>query len=302
MYISYDYYRIFYYVASCGSVSRAAAELRNNQPNLTRAIKNLETGLGCALFLRTNRGMKLTPEGERLFAHIRVAFQQIERGETELQELRELRRGSVTIAASEIALRSMLLPVLQEFRRLHPDITLKISNHTTPQAIEALRSGLVDIAVVTTPLTPEDGLSIHALRSVRERAVCAGFPELCGRPVAPEELLRYPIVSLGTQSTSYQLYAGFFATHGLRFFPDIEAATADQILPLVEAGLGIGFVTEDFLQNAPGLHVLELTSPLPAREICAVKRTGQPLSLAAQEMEKMLLRDEPQETSKTGGK
>ena len=181
MYISYDYYRIFYYVASCGSVSRAAAELRNNQPNLTRAIKNLETELGCALFLRTNRGMKLTPEGERLFAHIRVAFQQIERGETELQELRELRRGSVTIAASEIALRSMLLPVLQEFRRLHPDITLKISNHTTPQAIEALRSGLVDIAVVTTPLTPEDGLSIHALRSVRERAVCAGFPELCAR-------------------------------------------------------------------------------------------------------------------------
>ena len=141
MYISYDYYRIFYYVASCGSVSRAAAELRNNQPNLTRAIKNLETELGCALFLRTNRGMKLTPEGERLFAHIRVAFQQIERGETELQELRELRRGSVTIAASEIALRSMLLPVLQEFRRLHPDITLKISNHTTPQAIEALEAG-----------------------------------------------------------------------------------------------------------------------------------------------------------------
>ena len=96
--ISYDYYRIFYYVASCGSVSQAAVQLRNNQPNLTRAIKNLEGELGCTLFLRTNRGMRLTPEGERLFAHIRVAFQQIERGEAELQELRELRRGSVTIS------------------------------------------------------------------------------------------------------------------------------------------------------------------------------------------------------------
>ena len=81
--ISYDYYRIFYYVASCGSVSQAAAQLRNNQPNLTRAIKNLEGELGCTLFLRTNRGMRLTPEGERLFAHIRVAIQQIERGEAE---------------------------------------------------------------------------------------------------------------------------------------------------------------------------------------------------------------------------
>lgn len=288
MYISYDYYRIFYYVASCGSLSQAAAQLRNNQPNLTRAMKNLETELGCALFLRTNRGMKLTPEGERLYAHIRIAFQQIERGEAELEELRELRCGSVTIAASEIALHSALLPVLRKFRSIHPDITLKISNHTTPQAIAALKSGLVDIAVVTTPLTPEADLSICALRSVRERAVCVGFPELRGRAVTPEELLRYPIVALGAQSTSYQLYAGYFAAHGLRFFPDIEAATADQILPLVEAGLGIGFMTEDFLLNAPELHVLELTSPLPAREICAVKRSGQPLSLAAQELEDML--------------
>ena len=286
--ISYDYYRIFYYVASCGSVSQAAAQLRNNQPNLTRAIKNLEGELGCTLFLRTNRGMRLTPEGERLFAHIRVAFQQIERGEAELQELRELRRGSVTISASEIALRGILQPVLRKFCRLHPNVALKISNHTTPQAVEAMKNGLADLAVVTTPLTPEDGLRFRRLRSVRERAVCAGFPELYGRPVTPEELLRYPIVSLGAQSTSYQLYSGYFAAHGLAFSPDIEAATADQILPLVEAGLGIGFVTEDFLHGAPELHALELTCPLPAREICAVKREGQPLSLAAQELERLL--------------
>lgn len=286
--ISYDYYRIFYYVASCGSVSQAAAQLRNNQPNLTRAIKNLEGELGCTLFLRTNRGMRLTPEGERLFAHIRVAFQQIERGEAELQELRALRRGSVTISASEIALRGILQPVLRKFCRLHPNVSLKISNHTTPQAVEALKNGLADLAVVTTPLTPEDGLRFRRLRSVRERAVCAGFPELYGRPVTPEELLRYPIVSLGAQSTSYQLYSGYFAAHGLAFSPDIEAATADQILPLVEAGLGIGFVTEDFLHGAPELHALELTCPLPAREICAVKREGQPLSLAAQELERLL--------------
>ena len=286
--ISYDYYRIFYYVASCGSVSQAAAQLRNNQPNLTRAIKNLEGELGCTLFLRTNRGMRLTPEGERLLAHIRVAFQQIERGEAELQELRELRRGSVTISASEIALRGILQPVLRKLCRLHPNVALKISNHTTPQAVEALKNGLADLAVVTTPLTPEDGLRFRRLRSVRERAVCAGFPELYGRPVTPEELLRYPIVSLGAQSTSYQLYSGYFAAHGLAFSPDIEAATADQILPLVEAGLGIGFVTEDFLHGAPELHALELTCPLPAREICAVKREGQPLSLAAQELERLL--------------
>ena len=47
MYVSYDRYRIFYYVAKYGNISQAAKVLLNNQPNLTRTIKNLEGDLGC---------------------------------------------------------------------------------------------------------------------------------------------------------------------------------------------------------------------------------------------------------------
>ena len=78
MNVNYDYYRIFYYVAKCGNLSQAARELVNNQPNLTRSIKNLEAELGCTLFSRTNRGMKLTPEGERLYRHVKIAVEQLE--------------------------------------------------------------------------------------------------------------------------------------------------------------------------------------------------------------------------------
>ena len=101
MYISYDYYRIFYYVAKYGNLSQAAKQLLNNQPNMTRAIKNLEAELGCPLFLRTNRGMKLTPEGERLYAHVRIAFEHIEAGEAEITESRTLQTGTVYVAASD---------------------------------------------------------------------------------------------------------------------------------------------------------------------------------------------------------
>ena len=86
MYVSYDYYRIFYYVAKCGNITQAARFLFNNQPNLTRAIKTLEGELGCPLFIRNNRGMKLTPEGERLFNHVRVAIENLEQGEEEIVE------------------------------------------------------------------------------------------------------------------------------------------------------------------------------------------------------------------------
>ena len=80
MYVSYDRYRIFYYVAKYGNISQAAKVLLNNQPNLTRTIKNLEGELGCTLFARTSRGMKLTPEGQRLYDHIRIAVEHIEAG------------------------------------------------------------------------------------------------------------------------------------------------------------------------------------------------------------------------------
>ena len=101
MYISYDYYRIFYYVAKYGNFTQAAQALMNNQPNITRTIKNLEAELSCTLFVRSNRGVTLTPEGERLFAHISTAIESIQAGEEEISLERTLKKGLVTAAGTE---------------------------------------------------------------------------------------------------------------------------------------------------------------------------------------------------------
>lgn len=290
MYIAYDYYRIFYYVAKYGNVTQAAKVLLNNQPNLTRAVKTLESELGCPLFIRSNRGMKLTPEGERLLRHIRIAIENIEAGEAEIIESRNLERGSVFVAASEVALHCVLLPVLKKYRSLYPGIKLKISNHSTPQAIDAIKNGFADIAVVTTPTLPSAMLEEITVRKFREVAVCSSaFSELWGRKVSFEELLSYPLISLGTQTKSYELYSEFFAGEGLRYQPETEAATADQIVPMVKADLGIGFVPEEFLEGIEGVSVIETEKPLPEREIRVVKRCEQPLGIAAKEMEKLIL-------------
>ena len=290
MYIGYDYYRIFYYVAKYGNVTQAARVLLNNQPNLTRAVKTLESELGCPLFIRSNRGMKLTPEGERLLRHIRIAIENIEAGEAEIIESRNLERGSVFVAASEVALHCVLLPVLKKYRSLYPGIKLKISNHSTPQAIDAIKNGFADIAVVTTPTLPSAMLEEITVRKFREVAVCSSaFSELWGRKVSFEELLSYPLISLGTQTKSYEFYSEFFAGEGLRYQPETEAATADQIVPMVKADLGIGFVPEEFLEGIEGVSVIETENPLPEREIRVVKRREQPLGIAAKEMEKLIL-------------
>lgn len=149
MNISYDYYKIFYYVAKNKSFSGAAKALMNNQPNITRMIKKLEEELGCTLFIRQRHGVTLTPEGEKLYAHIKIAFDHILSAEDEISKDRSLKSGTVTIASSEIALRCTLLPVLKQYRNAFPGVRIRVLNHSTPQAITALKNGLADFAIVT---------------------------------------------------------------------------------------------------------------------------------------------------------
>lgn len=99
-------------------------------------------------------------------------------GEAELQRQRELRSGMVSIACSETALHAVLLQVLSRFHRENPAIRLRVSNQSAPEAIDALRSGLAELAVVTMPPAPLSApLEATVLASFREVAVCStAFP------------------------------------------------------------------------------------------------------------------------------
>ena len=190
------------------------------------------------------------------------------------------------LAASEGALRCLLLPVLKRYQEKYPGV----HHHSTPQAVAALHETTADFAVVTTPVTLSPSLTQTIVKEIREVPVCArAFSGLLRRKVALSELEAYPLITLGAGTTSHAFYASVFAAHDLAFRPAIEAATADQIIPMAEAGLGVGIVPEAFIRPSDNVCRIELQEPLPLRAVCIVKRKGQPLSVAAREMERMLL-------------
>ena len=120
MNVNYEYYRLFYYVCKYHSITRAANVLRMSQPNVTRALNRLEEQLGCKLLVRSTRGVTMTPEGEVLFAHVEIAQEQLQAGESELAGITALESGALTISASETALNVFLLDKLREFHRRYP--------------------------------------------------------------------------------------------------------------------------------------------------------------------------------------
>lgn len=293
MNISYEYYRVFYYVAKYGNITKAAEVLMSNQPNVTRLIKALEQNLECTLFVRSHKGVVLTPEGEALYAHVKIAVENILAGEEELAHSRGLQRGIISIGASEVALRCLLLPILNRYRHMYPGVQIRISNHSTPQAISALQDGLADIAVVTTPLDHTDKIDVIKIREFQECAVCGdAYRSLTAKPLSFSDLADVPLICLSPGTKTYTFYTELFARYDLTIRPDIEAATADQILPMVRNNLGIGFVPREFLSDLSentGVHVLTLTQEIPPRSICLVRNREIPFSIAAKELQKMIL-------------
>lgn len=266
----------------------------NNQPNITRSMNNLEQELGCRLFIRSNRGVTLTPEGEKLYAHVSAACEQLQLGEEELADDKSLQSGIISIGANETSLHAILLPKLRQFHRLYPGFRIRITNYSTPQAVMALENGLLNFAVVTTPTGVRKPLREIPLKPFRE--ILIGGPEfafLQGRTLQLEEVQKYPLICLAADTKTFEFYGRIFLKHGLTLCPDIEAATTNLVLPMVKSDLGLGFLPEDLaLESIERGEVfpIELTEPIPERQICLVMDSTQPLSIAARELEKLLRR------------
>ena len=293
MHINLDSYRVFYYVAQYRSFTKAAEMLYSNQPNVTRTVKNLEQSLGCTLFNRTSRSVQLTPEGEALFSHIAPAMQQIKDGEETVLLHSKLQGGTISIGVSEIALHQVLLPVLEQYRQEYPGIRLRIFNSNSQQAVSALKNRLVDFSLVTLPVEESGTFLRTDVSTFQEVPVCGkAYQSLADQPSTWEHLATLPIISLCKGTSTHQLYTDWFRAHDLTFSPDIEAATADQILPMIRANLGVGFIPEETAKEAAAdgsITILRLQEQAPERTISLLKRKDMPLSIAAAALERMLL-------------
>lgn len=291
--ITYDYYRIFYYVAKYKSFTHAAQILMSSQPNVTRSMNNLEKQLGVKLFNRSNRGVTLTAEGKMLYEHVSIAFEQLRTAEDELLNGNGLSSGSITISASETALHVMLLPVLKDFHSAYPQIHIRIQNHSTQTALDSLRNGVADLAVVTTPTHIRRPLKETKLRDFREVCVCGRRYEFLSRSRHHlSELTEYPYISLAKDTMTYEFFTEYFYHNGIDMQPDIEVATADQLPAVLLCDLGYGFVPEVLLETHAGkdrLYEIPLYEEVPLRSICMVEDTGRTLTTAAAELKKMLL-------------
>lgn len=141
---------IFRAVATEGSVSRAAVKLNRVQSNISTRIKQLEQRLGKNLFLRQNRGLTLTPDGELLLSYTERLFQLSMEASEALNGGKP--GGPFRIGTMESTAASRLPDILSRYHDLHPGVQIQVQTSTAGDLMDRLVNLDIDVAFVAEPV------------------------------------------------------------------------------------------------------------------------------------------------------
>ena len=179
MRVSLRHFRFFVAVAETGQVSKAAAALFTSQPAVTEAIKALESDIGVKLFNRHPKGVVLTYEGTIFLQHARGVLAAAVDAMLAPQQVRRDMAGEFSLACSHTVAGYFLTPLVARFRRVFPDIRIKLIELDRPEIVRRIETGEIDIAVcLTSPLRDAERIETEVLaRSKRRCAGSASVPD-----------------------------------------------------------------------------------------------------------------------------
>ncbi|HET8977603.1 MAG TPA: LysR family transcriptional regulator [Solirubrobacteraceae bacterium] len=283
--------RAFLAVVSRGSVTAAADELFVTQPSVSSAIAALGRELGCELFERSGRGIRLTAAGEAFAPYAADVIGLIETGSTAAREAAALSVHRLRIAAVTTAAESFVPPLMSAFAAAQPALELSLDVGNREYVFDRVLSHSSDIAVAGQP--PEDGrLVVEPL--LANEIVCVAAPDdprVGGRPVAAASLLSTPWLLREPGSGTRAMVERFLAERELR--PrTLTLGSNGAIKQAARAGLGVALlsrvtVSEDL--SAGRLGEIPLSDPPPARTWFLVRSGVGPVRPAVQTFSSFVL-------------
>jgi len=293
-----ELYKSFYFVAQYGSISKAAEHMYITQPAVSRAIMQLEDDLGCKLFSRTPKGVKLTPEGEILYSYIEQAFNFISAAERKISDVKNILSGEIRIGVSDTLCKHYLVPYLKLFNTLHPAIKIRVTCPTTPGIINLLKVGKIDFGIINMPYH-DDQLVVKNIMSIQDCFVAGEKYRLLSNRMQPlSEIVKHPLLLLEKSSNSRIYIDQYFKDHSVSAVPDFELGNIDLLIHFAKYDFGIACVIRNFIEEdleSRRLYEIKPIERIPPRSIGAVWLKDVPLSIAARELIGQLDRDEEYE-------
>lgn len=271
MNVNLDLYRIFYVVAKNGSISSSSNTLYISQPAITFQIKKLEEQLGVSLFTRTKHGVLLTDEGKVLFNYVKTAIDSIDNGENALSNLKNLDSGTIRIGVSTTICRYILMPYIEKFHEMYPNVDIQINNNLSNNLIKELRNGNLDILMLFKPSIDNKDLKIQELVDVQDIFVGnKKYFDLMQGKTNLKDLEQYPLIFPNSSSNSRVYLNKYLKDNNSNLKPKLEVVSYNLIVDLIKAGFGIGYATKEFVRDEiknKSLFEIKIEPSIPKRTI-----------------------------------
>jgi DNA-binding transcriptional LysR family regulator len=232
--------RYFLAAAEHRSFSAAANALLMAQPSLSDQIRRLEAELGVPLFTRAGRRLELTEAGRMLLPHAERTLATAEDAVESVKEVRTLTGGTATFGTFGSAHHYLLGGLVQDFRRRHPDVRVRVIGQNSAEVADAVRDGVLEAALVALPID-DGGLEVRP--SIREENhYVSASPQRTAKPKTIEELAAAPLILYdarwGPVDPMRRQLAERAQRAGVRLEPQIEVEYITAALDLAARRLG----------------------------------------------------------------
>jgi LysR family positive regulator for ilvC len=281
--------RLFLSLADNLHFGRTSREQHVSPSALSRSIKQLEDELGAALFVRDNRSVRLTREGQQFreyASEVINGWQTIR--QTFMQDQLSL-HGELSLYCSVTASYSFLYDILSSFRQDYPRIEMKLHTGDPAKAVERVQQGLEDLAIGALPDSLPAGVEFQSITRSDLRFIGPQAPQLLS-----EEQLKNPTtvnwkdvpMILSEEGLARTRTDRWLKSHNIK--PRIYAQVSgnEAIVSMVSLGFGIGVVPQIVLDNSPltaRIRIFDIQPPLTAYDIglfALEKRLKDPLIAA----------------------
>ncbi|WP_226603397.1 LysR family transcriptional regulator [Bacillus cereus] len=202
--------RYFISVANEESISAAAKQLHLSQPTLSRQLKDLETELDTALFIRGNRKISLTEQGKYLLKQAKEIVALADKTEANLKDSKEIISGEVYIGGGETEAMHLIAKTLKELRTDYPGIRFHLYSGNADDIKSKLDSGLLDFGIVIEPTDKQKYEYVQLpVKDTWGVLMCKDSPLADKQFISPVDLIDTPLF-ISRQTTVSNELAGWF--------------------------------------------------------------------------------------------
>ena len=240
----------FITVAETGSFSQAAEKLYLTQPAVSKRIAVLEQALSTSLFDRIGKRVLLTEAGKVLLPRARKLVQELDDARVSIQNLAQEVSGRLPIAASHHVGLHRLPPVLKNFSRQYPEVSLDISFLDSEQAYKQVIHGEIELAVVTLSPDGVDRIRQQLIWTDVLRVMTSiDHPLTKYRKLQLSDLLDFPVILPGENTFTRQLIDKLFRDNRLQLNVEMSTNYLETIRMIVSTGMAWSILPESMLDR-----------------------------------------------------